>query len=131
MIRKFTKCIKVDLRIGRRTPLSGLNHRYQLARKRQACYHVLHEDRLTLHYQASHRINGSWTRPLRRGRRGPGASCPWLAMMWVCRRWTGGRIRGLAGGVVVQDQVQVQVPGHGSAGELEEPQELLVAVPAV
>ena len=39
--------------------------------------------------------------------------------------------RGLVGGVVVQDQVQVQVLRDGGVDELEEPQELLVAVPAV
>ena len=39
--------------------------------------------------------------------------------------------RGLVGGVVVQDQVQVQVLRDGGVDELEEPQELLVPVPAV
>ena len=39
--------------------------------------------------------------------------------------------RGLVGGVVVQDQVQVQVLRHGGIDELEEPQELLVPVPPV
>jgi len=38
---------------------------------------------------------------------------------------------GLVGGVVVQDQVQVQVPRHGDVDELEEPEELLVPVAAV
>jgi hypothetical protein len=35
------------------------------------------------------------------------------------------------GGVVVADQVQVRVSGDGGVGELEEAQELLVAVPTV
>jgi hypothetical protein len=43
--------------------------------------------------------------------------------------------RGLVGGIVVQDQVQVQVKvkvlRHGSVDELEEPEKLLVAVPPV
>jgi hypothetical protein len=39
--------------------------------------------------------------------------------------------RGLAVGVVVQDQVKVQVFGHDGVDKLEEPQELLVAVPPV
>jgi hypothetical protein len=38
---------------------------------------------------------------------------------------------GLVGGVVVQDQVQVEVFRDGGVDELEEPQELLVSVPAV
>jgi hypothetical protein len=37
----------------------------------------------------------------------------------------------LVGGVVVQDEVEFQVTGHGGVDELEEPQELLVAVPTV
>ena len=39
--------------------------------------------------------------------------------------------RRLVRGVVVQDQVQVQVLRDGGVDELEEPQELLVPVPAV
>jgi hypothetical protein len=39
--------------------------------------------------------------------------------------------RGLVGGVVIQDQVQVQVPGHSGVDELEEAEEFLVPVPAV
>ena len=35
------------------------------------------------------------------------------------------------GGVVVQDQVQVQVPGDGGVDQLEEAEELLVTVAAV
>jgi hypothetical protein len=38
---------------------------------------------------------------------------------------------GLVGGVVVQDQVQVEVLRDGLVDELEEAEELLVAVPAV
>jgi hypothetical protein len=37
----------------------------------------------------------------------------------------------LVGGVVVQDQVQVQVLGDGGADDLQEAEELLVAVAAV
>jgi hypothetical protein len=40
-------------------------------------------------------------------------------------------VGGLVGGVVVQDQVQVQGLRDGSVDELEEPEELLVAVPTV
>ena len=36
--------------------------------------------------------------------------------------------RGLVGGVVVQDEVQVQALRDGGVDELEEPQELLVAM---
>jgi len=45
-------------------------------------------------------------------------------------RWNRG---GLVGGVVVQQQVQLEVLRHGGVDQLEEPQELLllVAVPAV
>lgn len=38
---------------------------------------------------------------------------------------------GLVGGVVVQDEVQVQVLGHGVVDELQEADELLVAVLAL
>jgi hypothetical protein len=39
--------------------------------------------------------------------------------------------RGFAGGVVVQHEVEFQAAGDGGVDELEEPEELLVAVPAV
>ena len=54
--------------------------------------------------------------------------CSWKRGCFRSHWWMAG---GLVRGVVVQHQVQVQVLRDGGVDELEEPQEFLVAVPAV